>query len=371
MKNMTLSIILILFFPLIQSGDRYKNPVIELKEELSIGVLDGEEEYIFNHAHDIEVDSKGNIYVADAGDKTIKVYSSKGIFLKTIGRQGQGPGEFTGLSAIEIDKNDVLYTFDLQLLRITIFDPEGKFIKSYPRNESFMRDFFVDDEGNFVIKEQKHSFNGNKIQQIGEINIYSKDMELIRNIFSHEEKEIVPLRVVTKENTRSVFLSDFPYPEVISFEFISPDKIIYGATTTYDFDIHKIGENTTNRIIGKYKPLKVTKKDKDIYFNNLFSEGQEFSRTEKNRLKDEIYFPDSKPPFKKILIDDTGFILFVTYLEDEEKGTCCDLYDFDGNFLKKVYFKNLPEKILFKNGKIYGIVKTEDEWYKVVRFNLN
>ena len=68
----------------------------------------------------------------------------------------------------------------------------------------------------------------------------------------------------------------------------------------------------------------------------------------------------------------------MTYGEDKKKGIECDLYDFNGNFVKKIYFKNpplyiddTPTKLKFKNGKIYSIIQTEEEWYRVVRYKLN
>jgi len=136
-----------------QVGDRYKNEVIELKEELSIGVADGAEEYILNRPVDIDADSKGNIYVADGGDKWIKVYNSDGTFIKTIGREGQGPGEFQGLRKIIVHKKDELYTYDSRLRRLSLFDKNDEFIKSFSLSviDQYIGGFFIDDKDRFIL----------------------------------------------------------------------------------------------------------------------------------------------------------------------------------------------------------------------------
>ncbi len=75
-----------------QKKEIYKNSFLELKEVLSIGKADGAEENWFNSICDIEVDSKGNIYVADEREQHVKVYNAKGKYFRTIGQKGGGPG---------------------------------------------------------------------------------------------------------------------------------------------------------------------------------------------------------------------------------------------------------------------------------------
>jgi len=140
----------------------------------------------------------------------------------------------------------------------------------------------------------------------------------------------------------------------------------------YEFFIHSIAENTTRSIIAEYEPVKVSKKDKEEYLKRIERMWTNPRRNfTKREIKKVITFPKEKPPFHRIIVDDTGYIIFVTYKEDKKKGTECDLWDFEGNFIKKVYFKELPQILKFKNGKIYAIVETEDGWQRVVRFTIN
>ncbi len=65
----------------------------DLEEELSIGDVN-DEDYFFPRRVTLNVDDDGNIYVCDGGNIRVQKYDKNGTYLRTIGRQGQGPGEY-------------------------------------------------------------------------------------------------------------------------------------------------------------------------------------------------------------------------------------------------------------------------------------
>ncbi len=68
--------------------------VAKFTEEMSCGEETKPEMAMLNKPLDLKVDDQDRVYVMDWGDLNIKVYDSQGRFLRTIGRKGQGPGEF-------------------------------------------------------------------------------------------------------------------------------------------------------------------------------------------------------------------------------------------------------------------------------------
>ncbi len=66
---------------------------LSLEEELRIG-KEGDERTQFYRVRDIAADPQGNIYVDDMSNGRVQVFDPQGAFLRTIGRPGQGPGEF-------------------------------------------------------------------------------------------------------------------------------------------------------------------------------------------------------------------------------------------------------------------------------------
>jgi hypothetical protein len=102
------------------------NPEVKLELVRTIGGLDTEENLSFKEPSDIVQDSVGNLYFLDAGNNRIQKLDSEGKFIKTIGRKGQGPGEFQRATSMDIDKDNNLFVFDLGSRRIEVLSSEGK-----------------------------------------------------------------------------------------------------------------------------------------------------------------------------------------------------------------------------------------------------
>lgn len=74
-----------------------------LVEETSIGAAEGEEYYLFGDVRGITA-SRERIYVLDWQISMVRVYDHDGIFVRNIGQQGSGPGEFRDPIAIDVDE---------------------------------------------------------------------------------------------------------------------------------------------------------------------------------------------------------------------------------------------------------------------------
>jgi len=119
-----------------------KPETIKLTEQWRIGGDDDEE--IFGVITAIIADDAGNLYMLDSQLNEIKVYSANGEYLRTIGREGEGPGEFRGAFNIFMmpDGNvGVLQAFPPKIILLT---PQGDPAGEYPLPE-------IKDEGFRVI----------------------------------------------------------------------------------------------------------------------------------------------------------------------------------------------------------------------------
>ncbi|NBC00502.1 MAG: hypothetical protein GVY15_06545 [Bacteroidetes bacterium] len=70
-----------------------------------------------------QLGSDGNIYVADAGYRDIRVFSPDGELLHTIGGFGEGPGEFRSADILALGAQDSLFVYDRTLRRLSAFAP--------------------------------------------------------------------------------------------------------------------------------------------------------------------------------------------------------------------------------------------------------
>lgn len=77
----------------------------------------------------LAIDGAGSIYVIQTGPARISKFDSAGRFVRQIGHEGDGPGEFRfGMLAIV---HDTLVVQDPNTSRITIFDTAGRFIRTF------------------------------------------------------------------------------------------------------------------------------------------------------------------------------------------------------------------------------------------------
>jgi tripartite motif-containing protein 71 len=85
----------------------------------------------FYSPRNVAVDAQGNFYVADTGNSVIKAYNSAGKELKQIGGKGKGGGHFNEVFGVAINSKGEIFAADPGNKRIHKFAalPSGAFIK--------------------------------------------------------------------------------------------------------------------------------------------------------------------------------------------------------------------------------------------------
>ena len=110
--------------------DSKEKDEVTIRIEHQIGQLYGPEEFLFVSIVDATVNSKGDLYVADRGLNEIRKFNKDGQYLLTMGRKGQGPGEFQDIRTVAVNSHDDLIVYDSMLRRISIFSDNGEHIKT-------------------------------------------------------------------------------------------------------------------------------------------------------------------------------------------------------------------------------------------------
>ncbi|MFC1476963.1 6-bladed beta-propeller [candidate division KSB1 bacterium] len=88
-------------------------PEVALEFVQKIGDIDtADEPYIMYNIRDVCRDDEGNIYILDSGNTRIQVFDPAGRYIRTIGRKGEGPGEFSRPTNLNIDSENLLYIGD-------------------------------------------------------------------------------------------------------------------------------------------------------------------------------------------------------------------------------------------------------------------
>lgn len=113
--------------PLWGDGDEWR---ISDAPVLQIGTVTGDPAYELHRVAGVIRLSDGRIVVANDGSRQLRFYDAKGVHLRDVGRQGEGPGEFQFLYRVWTLPADSLATFDNAQMRVSIFDSQGTLVRS-------------------------------------------------------------------------------------------------------------------------------------------------------------------------------------------------------------------------------------------------
>jgi hypothetical protein len=137
-------------------------------------------------------DSPGNIYVSDQKEHFVMCFDSSGKFIRKIGKQGQGPGEFLVPSDVVVTK-DYMVVREVENSRFQYLDLEGKYLRSFKVFKAYAS--FVIDDSDLIIgapmlfsrdNEPKLidvlSAGGKLLYSFGEPLIYKYDFAILNSV---------------------------------------------------------------------------------------------------------------------------------------------------------------------------------------------
>jgi len=154
-----------------------KSPKVTLELVRKIGDIDTEDENVaFHYPTDIAVDKEGNIYVLDSGNTRIQKFGPDGKYLATIGRKGQGPGEFISPSGLDIDEDGNLVVTDTAQSRLHVIIGGGKDVKSIVLKDEPIYGVRSLGAGGYVGRASTYSFprRNQPEKKIGEMQLFRK-----------------------------------------------------------------------------------------------------------------------------------------------------------------------------------------------------
>jgi hypothetical protein len=114
-----------------RGGPRYTEPIFRFEEILELREDPANEASLLYDARGFVQDEAGNSFVIDAGNSRIALFDPGGAFVRGIGREGEGPGEFRYLGGVQV-VGGILHVFDSRLNRLSRFRADGTLLEVIP-----------------------------------------------------------------------------------------------------------------------------------------------------------------------------------------------------------------------------------------------
>ncbi len=153
--------------------------IFELRElwRLESENLDGD--VVFAVVEDVAEDEDGNAYIADSGLNTVHVVSPSGEYLRSIGREGEGPGEFRTVSEVFFTNDGKLNVIDTFACKILTFTIDGNPVTQWKPSLDGYSQLWIDSavysqQGYFAYLGGR-SFSKKTISDIAHIGLFDVD----------------------------------------------------------------------------------------------------------------------------------------------------------------------------------------------------
>ena len=312
-----------------------------VQEELRIGTESGNEDYMFGDIKDIAIGTEGRIFVADQQGPIVKMYDKEGKFIRNVGREGRGPGEYTGISGMKTFQDGRVAIWNVGLTNINVFSSDGEYLESHRVNSTLNAPdlFEVGKEGEFYVKTRINRDPNKPNWQFGWLKV-SPEGEVSDTLEVPRDEIDRPLTFVlfTAQGSNHAFIS-WPISTMSSEGFI-----VY-AEDNSRYEIKFLREKSPeNSIVWKYEPVALQPEEKKQWqtWTDIFA-----------KRGAENVVPDFKPVFRQIYTDRDGRIWVWKYVEAEQT----ELNINPGSTLKNNWWEPPTFDIFKPDGSYYGTVE--------------
>jgi len=305
---------------------------IELIEDLVIGERAGDDNYMLYNARSVLAGPEGRIYVLDSGNSRLQVFDAEGEYIATMGREGQGPGEFSGANAMVI-AGDRLLVKDFRNRRYSVWALDGEHIGevSYPAGPSplSLRGFT---DGTMVGRLMARDENENAFDSAGtphyQLFLYDLDGNAIHEIQDFPRPN---LPVITRSTETSAMFMSLRVPSPTASFVATAGGAIY-TSLSEEYQVYALNKDATMRWA-----LRVAWDRVPITEDEIVSALERARERLPDVSRSEVNWPESRPALSYLNVDGHGHLYVFPYPESTEAASAeevaVDVYSAAGEHL--------------------------------------
>ena len=251
----------------------------------------------------------GGVVVANAGSHELRMYDADGKHLRSIGREGGGPGEFRNLAWAGVLPGDTIAAWDAGLARLSFFTPDGRFVRAVTPSRPL--GLFPQAIG-LLPDRSLVTTAGMTPKAMGASGVW---------------RDSTALLVIAPDGSRADTLGRFPRSEqyvkvggsVGFFAHTLPfareirvalagGRVLLSTAEAYEIAEHAPGGEVRRIVRIDRAPVEVTPEDVEEYRENLVTLGAPPAMREAQRaLLDEMPFPRTMPALTDLKTDPLGY----------------------------------------------------------------
>jgi hypothetical protein len=331
----------------------YGDFVFDLEKDLAIGGDPAKEEYYFpKGTYGLTVDNEGNLFVSDSANVRVQEFDKSGKYVRTIGRKGQGPGEFRFPGRLQIDGLGRLCVFESRAVQL--FDKNGGFVSKIPLsspNSPFLSSSGVVFGMEFISQEPGAYMEALKKMEPND----AQPKTIARFKGEFKEGQTVWVRhVYTSKSTLTP---------------LDASNFAYGFSAEYRIYLADAAGRTTLIVEKPANPQEISAAEK-----SWIREKSPILADWNGPVEDprkEMIFPEKRPLFERLLSDDLGriYALEIQPVLEPESPYRADVFSRDGVLLYRLSISVKP--FLIKSGFLYEVRKDKDtDEFQVIRYRI-
>ncbi len=327
-------------------------------EEVRIGSADATDPVVlFADVWDVTVDALGRIYVLDRQPKEVRVFDRGGRHVRTLGREGGGPGEFRNPIGLAWGPEGNLWVTDTGNARYEVFDTAGNYVDSRPRR---IRGWGYPWGGGFDRSGRLYEpslFSDPAIRASRRVFIrHSVNGEVLAtDTFELPQYESMVQRI---EVEGGLTIVGIPFAPRLTWRFDGGDGVWFSVNEAYRLYYRTLGGDTVRIVEREYSPIAVTDSDRSSVRDRF----AEFGEPATNEIIARI--PEVKPAFESFVVDDRGYLWVAQTSATEQdisRGSVTfDVFDPEGRYLGPMHVEigtRPPPRII--GDQLVGVVRDE------------
>ncbi len=372
--------------------------VASLVEELSIGVADGNEEYMIGQVSDLALGRDGSLFVFDGQVPVVRHYDATGKFLRRIGRSGAGPGEYRSVSGLATLADGRLLIWDTGNWRVNVYAPSGDFSTQWttPSGMSgggtaqYSRAVMVDSAGRVVMRKEVFDF-----QRMGRNSTiwlrYRPDGTFIDTVHAPAGPRAEPL--VARSGNVSTSLG-VPFMPIRVATMSPAGNLIAGYPNRYAFEIHQ----ADGRAVSVRRDVRAEPVSRSERSEARRTVEERMRQTDPNWSWSGPDIPDHKPHYYGLVAGLDGRIWVLLTPEartgpgvsgsvgigggnapgrrspgggEPPKASLYDVFEPDGTYLGQVQVPAGTYAMVRRGDQVWGVAFGEDDVPRLKRYRIN